>query len=68
MVPYWDSLLRKYFITKDNVIIKGDLNFSLGVAEIWGQRAQANQLMDFLCHFLSEGGLLGLTPLKLPPT
>jgi hypothetical protein len=67
-VPLWESLLWKSFISKDNMIIGGDLNFSLGAAEVWGPRARADPLMDFFCHSLSEAGLLDLAPLKLLPT
>jgi hypothetical protein len=45
-VPYWESLVPRYFFLRDNVIIGGDLNFSLGEIEVWGPRAHADSHTD----------------------
>jgi endonuclease/exonuclease/phosphatase family metal-dependent hydrolase len=67
-VPYWESLTQKYYLLRDNFIIGGDLNLSLGTAEVWGLRARVDPLMDFFHHILSEVGLSDLSPLKLSPS
>lgn len=38
-VGFWDKLMNTSFMDTDNVIIGGDLNFSLGHAESWGTHA-----------------------------
>jgi hypothetical protein len=58
----------KVFLSKENMILGGDLNFSLGTIEVWGPRARADPLTYFFRHFISEVGLSDLTPIKLGPT
>ena len=41
---FWSSFFQKYFLNHQNLIIGGDLNFSLGVSESWGANARANPL------------------------
>ena len=38
-VGFWDNLFLKPFFSYDQVIVGGDLNFTLDVAEIWGPKA-----------------------------
>jgi hypothetical protein len=51
----------------EDLIIGGDLNFSLGVAELWDQWAQPNSLLDYFSHKLSELGLIDITPIRAIP-
>jgi hypothetical protein len=46
----------------------GDLNFSIGAVESWGQRAQDDSLSDFFVHKLGEAGLIDIAPIRLGPT
>jgi hypothetical protein len=46
--PYWEALAQKSFIKTEMLILGGDLNFSLGNAEIWGPRARHDSLSGFL--------------------
>jgi len=46
-LPLWDNLHKKYFIKDKMVILRGDLNLSLGAAEIWGPKAIPNPMVDF---------------------
>jgi len=32
-VPFWECLLNKYFVSNDELILGGKINFSLGVDE-----------------------------------
>jgi len=34
--PFWASLLNKQLLRSVNLILGGDLNFSLGEAKVWG--------------------------------
>jgi hypothetical protein len=36
---YWDSLAKCSWLSEQEVIVGGDLNFSLGAAEVWGPRS-----------------------------
>jgi hypothetical protein len=44
------------------------LNFSLGVAEVWGPRVIPDPLMHFFIHGLEQSELLDIEPAKLSPT
>jgi hypothetical protein len=39
-VLFWDNLLNKSFLSNDDLILGGDLNFLVGVVESWGPRAR----------------------------
>lgn len=46
-LPFWEFVSQKSCLSKDNIIIGGDLNLSLGAAERWGPRAQDDPNMNF---------------------
>jgi exonuclease III len=48
---YWDSLDLSSWLTDRDVIVGGDLNFSLGATEVWGPRATPDPLTDYFTHF-----------------
>ena len=53
---------------KENLIIGGDLNFTLGAHEIWGSRARLDTLALFFINHLHNLKLVDLDPHKLKPT
>jgi exonuclease III len=65
---YWDSLALCPWLSQPGVIVGGDLNFSLGAAEVWGPRSTLDPLTDYFTHYLDSFGLLDLYPVKLQPT
>ena len=50
------------------MIIGGDLNFSLGQAEIWGPNACPDFLTEYFSHRLIERNWLDIEPVKIKPT
>jgi hypothetical protein len=52
----------------EDLILRGDLNFSLGMEKSWIQRAQLNSLSELYNHFLVEKGLIDIAPIRLYPT
>lgn len=40
-VPYWNNVFSKSFMENTNLLIGGDLYFSLGISETWGPSAHA---------------------------
>ena len=50
------------------LVFGGDLNFSLGLSEIWGDRAHVDVLSDFFFNLLDGLGLVDITPLVSIPT
>jgi hypothetical protein len=56
-IPFWENLLSKSFMKNEDLILGGDLNFSLGMAKSWGQRAQTDSLSEFFNHIVGKKGL-----------
>ena len=50
------------------LVFGGDLNFSLGLSEIWGVNACVDALIDFFTNLLEGNGLVDITPLVSIPT
>jgi exonuclease III len=65
--PFWESIFKLKLLKADNLILGGDLNFSLGAAEVWGPSARPDQLSALFTHLLSANGLLDIAPRKLNP-
>ena len=49
-------------------ILGGDLNFSMGLFEIWGFRARLDSLSDFFTKILETYGLVDIIPTVMIPT
>ena len=50
------------------LVVGGDLNFSLGCSEIWGEKARVDSLSDFFSENLDAFGLVDVVPHVLAPT
>jgi hypothetical protein len=68
MIPFWNSLFSKELLKSKNLIIGGDLNFSLGEVESWGPSAHPDPQTTFFSHLLASNGFIDITPVKLLPT
>jgi len=66
--PFWDSFFQNPFLEEDMVVIGGDLNFSLGLSEVWGPHAHSDVMASFLTRKLIEKKLIDVEPIKLKPT
>jgi hypothetical protein len=65
---FWDTLFNKSFLKGQQVILGGDLNFSLGLSEVWGAHARADPLAGYFTQKIVECNLLDIEPTKLKPT
>lgn len=52
----------------ENLIIGGDLNFSIGYAESWGHWAQRDPLSDYFSSILEHHSLIDIPAAKLHAT
>ena len=56
-------LVVNYGILKAlNLIVVGDLNLTLSIAEIWGETAGSDPLVDYFLKLLEDNSLLDITP------
>jgi hypothetical protein len=67
-VTFWDNLLKKDFMSNNDIVLGGDLNFSIGMVESWVPRTCPDPLSDVFGHFLSENGLVDISPIKIFPS
>lgn len=51
---YWRTLLESKLLLADNIILRGDLNFSMGFCESWGHSAQVDSLSDTISNLLED--------------
>jgi len=65
---FWERLLDSNFIQSKNLILGGDLNFSLGLAESWGNKAQTDPVTAFFEVLMDSYDLLNIDMEKLMPT
>jgi hypothetical protein len=66
--PYWDKIFSKSFLKDQQVILGGDLKFSLGFSEVWGTHVREDPLTSFFSQKMVECNLLDIEPIKLKPT
>jgi len=67
-VHLWNNLCSKSLMDNPNLMIGGDLNFSLGIIETWGPYAREDPLSNFFIKIIREKKLLDINLLKLRPT
>ena len=67
-VEFWETLKNSIIIQKENLIIGGDLNFTLGVHEIWDIRKRKDPLASFFSNLLHNLKMVDLDPQNLKPS
>lgn len=65
---YWRALFESEIFQADNIILGGDLNFSLGYSESWGHSAQVDILTDTISGLLEEHHWVDIPSAKLQYT
>ena len=65
---FLNNLLGMNCFSYPNLVVGGDLNFSLGHSKIWGVKARVDVLTDFFTHLFEDLGLIDITPLDSRPT
>lgn len=64
---FQDRIFSMSWWNSPDLIVGGDLNFSLGEAEIWGESAQVDELIDYFRQALIRVGVSDIpTPKPLP--
>lgn len=65
---FQNHLLSLSLFTVDNIIIRGDLNFSLGYSELWGSMGQVDSITRFMTDLLERHNVIDVPMLKPLPT
>eukprot|EP00253_Pinus_taeda_P029779 PITA_29779 len=67
-MAFWRPLLNLSLLHQDNIIIGGDLNFSLGYSEYWGNHAQVDAMTGFYQNLLESHNFIDVPSAKKQPT
>eukprot|EP00253_Pinus_taeda_P033192 PITA_33192 len=51
---FWQHMLNLSILSSDNIILGGDLNFSLGFCKSWGSMAQVDSILGFMTNLLEQ--------------
>lgn len=67
-VEFWNHLLQLSLMNSNNLILGGDLNFTIGHEESWGHHTQLDPLSDYMEHLLEQHHLIDIPMNKKQPT
>lgn len=56
--------MRKSFTSVDNLVLGGDISFSIGASEVCGPHPRTNPLSDFFSHILVGHKLVDVDLIK----
>ena len=65
---YWDSAVAGGIFNYPNLILDGDLNFTIFDLEIWGDRARMDHLSLYFAQLLESMNMIDIAPTKIGPT
>ena len=65
---FWNNLLNFISTNYTKIIFGGDMNFSMGLSEIWGDRARSDCLSEFFAKILDDHGLVDIVLNVILPT
>jgi hypothetical protein len=64
-VVFWEELKRIGIFDEENLILGGDLNFTISSREVWGDVARVDPLQHYFSHLVQTGGLVDVEPVKI---
>jgi hypothetical protein len=67
-VVFWEDLKRFGIFDVENLIMGGDLNFTILSMEFWGDVARVDPLQHYFSHLVQVGGLVDVEPVKIIST
>jgi endonuclease/exonuclease/phosphatase family metal-dependent hydrolase len=67
-VVYWEELKRIGLFDEENLILGGDLNFTISSREVWGDVARVDPLQHYFSHLVQYGDLVDVELVKILPT
>lgn len=63
----WDIIKDQYILVGDNLILGGDLNFTLNARECWGERVRIYPLAKYFSKLFKDLNLVDVETHKVVP-
>ena len=67
-IDFWEKVGTGVLFNLPNLLLAGDLNFTLSSFEIWGPKARPNPLSPFFSRLLTYNNLINLNVCSPSPT
>ena len=68
MTLFWDAAVYDGLFNFPNLIIVGDLNFTLLDVEIWGRNSHLEPICTYFFHLLASTNIIDVAPTCIGPT
>jgi hypothetical protein len=65
---FWDKVVEKGVLSHNNMIVVGDLNFTLNVSEVWGDSSHVDPLAGYFKYLFQGNRLVDILPDEVVPT
>ena len=64
---FWDCVVAGGIFNYPNLILDGDLNFTLSDLEVWGEKTRLDQRAHYFSHLLDSMNMVDLAPITPGP-
>jgi hypothetical protein len=65
---FWDRVKKDGILKEHNLILGGDLNFTISTREVWGSSPRIDPMASYFNQLFQEEGLIDVEPVKFLPT
>jgi hypothetical protein len=65
---FWDKLVSRGMLAHKNLIVVGDLNFTVSIGEVWGDTAKLDPTSGYFKGIFQENHLVDILPGDVVPT
>jgi hypothetical protein len=65
---FWNTIKKDGILKESNLILGGDMNFTISAREIWGNNARSDPLAAYFNQMIQGEGLIDLEPVNIFPT
>ena len=67
-VSFWNNVVAGGIFGQPNLILDGDLNFTLTDADIWGKKTRLDPLAPYFSQLLKDSNMIDVPPICAGPT
>ena len=64
---FWDQIQKDNFLKLPFLILGGDINFTVGIVEVWVEKSCLDPMGDFFIHSFEKEGMVDITQGPMRP-